>query len=121
MKPTFLAEWQTLPAKEQAQVLDKLNLLSQDPQPDGKTKKRLKGYTDAVCRLRSGDYRVFYVFQQPHVSVLALRRRDGAYDDEVAGENLGGLDGELKSAPTWTDKLEKPGTKVEKRKLPKPI
>src|SRR5438045_947681 len=106
MKPAFLAEWQALPSKEHAQVLDKLNLLSKEPQPDGNAKERLQGYENAVCRLRAGDYRVFYAFQKPHVSLLALRRRDKAYDDDVPGENLGGLDADLapKAVPAWADK-----------------
>ena len=99
-KPTFNAEWLALPPKETRQVLEKIALLQQDPTPDGHTKKRLKYIGGRqVCRLRSGDYRIFYTYEHPYISLLSLHRRDdGTYDDDIRPEYLGGLDVEDRPA-----------------------
>lgn len=91
MKPSFLSEWSALPAKEAAQVQKKLASLVEDPAPDAKTKKQLKGWDGKLYRLRSGDYRIFYTMAEPYVSILALRRRsEDTYDEDIAAEELGG-------------------------------
>ena len=88
--PAFLAMLRALPQKEEHQVLDKLKILEQDPSPDGKVKKKIKEWDD-VYRLRCGDYRIFYSYRDPYVSLLKLERRaDDTYDDEVEAVNLGG-------------------------------
>lgn len=93
IKPTFLNELILLPPKELSQVQKKLGLLAEDPTPDAKTKKQLKYWGGKLHRLRSGDFRVFYTFEQPYISVLALRRRDDeTYEDQLEAESLGGLD-----------------------------
>ncbi|HEX9620252.1 MAG TPA: UvrD-helicase domain-containing protein [Polyangiaceae bacterium] len=98
-KPTFLNESLALPPKELAQMQKKLGLLAEDPTPDAKTKKQLKYWGGKLHRLRSGDYRIFYTFEHPYVSVLALRRRDeSTYDGGLEAENLGGLDAEPSTA-----------------------
>jgi len=82
-----------LPPKETHQVLEKINLLVQDPTPDAKVKKQLKHMNGRLHRLRSGDFRIFYTFEQPYISILALRRRDDyTYDEDMDAEFLGGLD-----------------------------
>ena len=87
-KPTFLSELLALPPKESHQVQEKLSLLVQDPTPDGKVKKQLKNWTPPVYRLRSGNYRIFYAFNRPYVSLLALRRRsEDTYDDGIEAED----------------------------------
>src|SRR5690606_22972729 len=92
-KPTFLNELILLPPKELSQVQKKIGLLAEDPTPDAKTKKQLKYWGGKLHRLRSGDFRVFYTFEQPYVSVLALRRRDDdTYAEQLEAESLGGLD-----------------------------
>lgn len=125
MKPSFTNEWSALPAKELVQVLEKIKLLEQDPTPDAKVKKQLK-YKDAkLYRIRSGDYRIFYTFEYPHISLLALRRRsEDTYDEDIDAEFLGGLDvhmsGETKAAqPDW-ERLLAP-KEPEKKRLPEPI
>ena len=51
--------------------------------PDGKAKKQLKYVNRDVYRLRRcGDYRIFYTFRDPYVSLLKLDRRD---DDIIRG------------------------------------
>ena len=45
-----------------AEIGAKLKVLTGDPRPDGGTKKQLKYLNREVNRIRSGDYRVFYTF-----------------------------------------------------------
>jgi superfamily I DNA/RNA helicase/mRNA-degrading endonuclease RelE of RelBE toxin-antitoxin system len=78
MKPAFIAGILTLPPKEVQQVIAKIELLCQDPLPDGSVKKHLTHLKGKPYRIRCGDYRVFYKFDASSVSILTLRRRDEA-------------------------------------------
>ncbi len=126
-KPDFYKALLALSPKEIHQVLDKINLLVQDPTPDAKVKKQLKHMNGRLHRLRSGDYRIFYTFEQPYISILALRRRDDdTYDEDMDVEFLGGLDPNfdegqaVKAAqPDW-ERILAP-KEFEKRQLPEPI
>lgn len=87
----FLAELLALGAKEQAQINAKLKLLLDDPRPDGATKKQLKHLNREVYRLRSGDFRIFYTFDDRFVSLLkVLRRSEDTYDGDLEAEYFGG-------------------------------
>src|SRR2546425_4611475 len=127
MKPSFLVELQALPSKETHQVLEKIALLTQDPTPDAKVKKQLKHMGGKLHRIRSGDYRIFYTFEQPYISLLALcRRSEDTYDEEYDVEFLGGLDVDLNeiattrtTQPDWEQLLAPKAP--EKRRLPEPI
>ena len=44
-------------------MLEKVNLLAQDPTPDAKVKKQLKYMNGRLHRIRSGKYRIFYTFE----------------------------------------------------------
>ncbi len=125
MKPTFLTEWSALPAKEAHQVQKKLQVLAEDPNPDGHVKKKLKNMGGRLHRLRSGDYRIFYVFDAPYVSLLRLDKRDEAtYDDDLDDASLGGLDTpESAAAPKQPDwgKLFASTAKAKKTPLPSKI
>lgn len=91
MKEGFLAEWLALPAKEQAQIGAKLKVLTGDPRPDGGTKKQLKYLNREVFRIRSGDYRIFYTFDDRYVSLLKVERRsEDTYDGTLEAEYFGG-------------------------------
>src|SRR3989440_10424010 len=91
-KPDFFKALLALSPKEMHQVLEKIDLLAQDPTPDAKAKKQLKYMNGKLHRIRSGDYRIFYTFEQPYISILALRRRDDdTYDEDMDAEFLGGL------------------------------
>jgi superfamily I DNA/RNA helicase/mRNA-degrading endonuclease RelE of RelBE toxin-antitoxin system len=125
MKPTFLTEWSALPPKESHQVQRKLQLLVEDPNPDGHLKKKLKHMGGKLHRLRSGDYRIFYVFEAPYVSLLKLDKRDEqTYGDELDDESLGGLDaalaGEKPKEPDW-QKLFASKSPAKKTPLPAKI
>jgi superfamily I DNA/RNA helicase/mRNA-degrading endonuclease RelE of RelBE toxin-antitoxin system len=124
MKPTFMSEWQALPAKEAQQIHGKLAVLTEDPTPDGKVKKRLEHFAGKICRIRSGDFRIFYTFEKPYVSVLALRKRDEkTYDGGVSAEKLGGLDAELKEQPRpgWTEQIDAPLSRKSKKHDTRPL
>lgn len=124
LKPNFLNEWDALPPKEVKQVHQKLKLLTEDPLPDGHTKKRLKHHEGGLCRIRSGDYRVFYTFEYPFVSILGLRKRDeSTYGDDLEGESLGGLDGSLsvEVGPVFVPEAWLKPKPKGKEKLPAPI
>ncbi|MBE7385832.1 MAG: UvrD-helicase domain-containing protein [Leptolyngbya sp. SIO1E4] len=124
-KPSFLNEWLGLPPKESHQVLEKINLLLQDPTPDAKVKKQLKYMGGKLHRLRAGRYRIFYTFEYPYVSLLALRKRDDdTYDEEIDPEFLGGLNPDLTEVsqlqqPDW-EKIFAP-KEDPKTPLPEPI
>ena len=125
MKPSFTNEWLALPPKESHQVLEKIKLLEQDPTPDAKVKKQLKYIDPRLHRIRAGDYRIFYTFEEPHISLLAVRRRrENTYDEDLDIEFLGGFDlaleGMMKAAqPDWEQLLAP--KEPEKRRLPEPI
>ena len=124
-KPTFMTEWMGLPPKESHQVLEKINLLTQDPTPDAKVKKQLKYMGGKLHRLRAGRYRIFYTFEHPYISLLALRQRDDdTYDSDIDAEFLGGLDPDLSGVaqpkqPDW-EKIFAP-KEAPKTPLPEPI
>jgi len=123
MKPTFLTQLTALPPKESAQVQKKLELLANDPTPDAKVKKKLKYMDGALHRLRSGNFRIFYTFESPYISVLTLvRRDDDTYDEELPAEFLGGLNPDLKTKPKddWSKWITEP-KKAKKTKLPAAI
>src|SRR5258708_26956197 len=96
IKPSFTAEWLALPKTEIPHILDKINLLMEDPTPDAKTKKQLKHLNPRLHRIRCGDYRIFYTFEAPYISLLSVqRRKEDTYDDDFAIEFLGGIDPEI--------------------------
>ena len=101
MKPNFTAELMGLPAKEVHQVITKIHALVQDPRPDAKVKKLLKHSGPPLHRLRCGDYRIFYTFKHPFISLLALRRRrEDTYDEDPDAEFLGGFDPDFPTVET---------------------
>ncbi|MFE8597106.1 UvrD-helicase domain-containing protein [Archangium violaceum] len=121
MKPAFLMELRALPRDYSDQVQKKLELLAGDPMPDGKVKKRLKNMDGAPCRLRSGDLRIFYTFQKPHISLLSIRWRKEAYDDEVEAEFLGGPTSQSFDISQFLNKPTRTATAPRKTPLPRPV
>ena len=106
MKPSFFAELMALPAREMQQVMAKMQLLVQDPRPDGHVKMQLKHIGHRLHRIRCGYYRVFYTFEAPFVSLLALRRRQSdTYDEHLNEEFLSGFDPDL---PTIENPITSP-------------
>ena len=83
IKPSLLNDIIALPHKDARQINIKINQLVQDPMPDGKTKKHLKHIAGKFYRLRCGDYRVIYTYNEHSLGILAIRRRnESTYDDD---------------------------------------
>ena len=118
MKPNFIAELRVLPAREMHQVMEKIDTLVQDPKPDGKVKKQLKHIDPHLHRIRCGDYRVFYTFERPYISLLALRRRqEDTYDKGPRVEFLSGFDPDF---PTVGNPMTSPLEDERKQQSPAP-
>jgi mRNA-degrading endonuclease RelE of RelBE toxin-antitoxin system len=101
-KPSFTSELNALPAKEMRRVMAKFQELVQDPKPDGKVKKQLKHTDPPLYRIRCGEYRIFYTFTYPFISLLALRQRDDdTYKD--LPESYYGLQLEPSRRRVWID------------------
>ena len=119
----FLSELLALPAKEQAQVNAKLQALLQDPRPDGVTKKQLKYLNRQVNRLRSGDFRIFYTYDDRYVSLLkVVRRSENTYEEDVDADFFGGPPEPSPSRtgrPPWLAKPEQRNVSNESRPLPR--
>src|SRR3989442_5425130 len=76
----YSEELQRLSSKHRSQVARKAMDLMVDPRPGG-SKSPLVGYY-GLCRLRAGDYRIIYAYDDKVVQLLTLRRRaENTYDD----------------------------------------
>ena len=92
LKPTFLNQLTALPQKEVAHVMDKVRILQEAPAPDSKSKKRLVGYKGAVYRIRSGNYRILYTFNESEGWVVLLgvdNRKDVYKGEQLVAEEPG--------------------------------
>jgi len=86
-KPTFTNQLLVFPKEQVVQILEKIEVLRNDPKPDGKLKKKLHGYKDNVYRLRSGDYRIIYTFKDGWVMLLGVDARKDVYKgDKLVAE-----------------------------------
>jgi superfamily I DNA/RNA helicase/mRNA-degrading endonuclease RelE of RelBE toxin-antitoxin system len=110
IKPAFQNQLLALPLEYARQVNDKINhILRADPHPDGSAKVPLRKYAGRVCRLRSGNYRVYYRYGKGWVQLLKVVIRRDAYEDDddvdLSGEpdlDLGELGEEVhRVAPDW--------------------
>lgn len=109
MKPSFRTAMLALPEKDAVLVLKKIGILEDDPLPDGGIKKKVIHVDGTLFRLRVGDYRILYTFDDRYVSLLDVRKKsEDTYDRDAApaAEHLGGLDAELPrpekpKAPAW--------------------
>jgi superfamily I DNA/RNA helicase/mRNA-degrading endonuclease RelE of RelBE toxin-antitoxin system len=78
IKPSCTRELFGFPSKLMHQLWEKVNMLLQNPLPDGKLKKKIKSRKN-LYRLRIGDYRVFYTFGDRWVCLLGIRPRKEEY------------------------------------------
>jgi superfamily I DNA/RNA helicase/mRNA-degrading endonuclease RelE of RelBE toxin-antitoxin system len=125
-KPTFTNQLLALPKEYMVQVLEKVERLREDPTPDGKVKKKLKGYKNNVYRLRSGDLRIIYTLAGNCVALLGVDDRKEVYrgqpldvegtsiDERTLQEIAGALE---RDSPETSPKT----TKKSKEGLPRPI
>jgi len=81
-KRTFENQLRGLPPDRRLQIMDKIGILRDDPNPHEPLKKQLHGYKDRVYRLRSGDFRVIYTFGDGWVTLLGVYDRKDAYRGE---------------------------------------
>lgn len=82
-KPSFHTEWLLVPEQDNQAVLTKIALLAQDPRPDGVFKKQLSYLQGTLHSIRAKAYTIFYTFERPHLTLLALRLRKQSMDDIV--------------------------------------
>ncbi len=87
-RPGFLDDLLALDAKAVKQVLAKYTMLETAPEPDAKTKVKLDGRTDGLHRMRSGDYRIFYTYDDEKISLWGVRRKTvkGEYRGRKGGD-----------------------------------
>ncbi len=80
---TYLNQLLAVPPSETHLILEKVNILTQNPAPDSKNKKRLQGLQKPVFRIRAGNYRIVYSFDENErwVKLLKVEKRDEVYDD----------------------------------------
>ena len=133
MKPVFVNRMEALPAKESHQVITKINMLVQDPLPDGKVKKQLTHLPGKPYRIRSGDYRIIYTLEKQNISVLKLEKRredtyKGAFDidaEQLDDAEAGFEDGEDGAADTASAAIARPDWESfvtpKSKALPEPI
>ncbi|BDG59502.1 type II toxin-antitoxin system RelE family toxin [Caldinitratiruptor microaerophilus] len=77
IKPSGLNDLFSLPRDVYPMVLEKVKRLQEDPRPDGHVKKKVVQHPN-LYRLRAGDFRIFYTFDDGAVYLLAIRRRQEA-------------------------------------------
>lgn len=78
-KPTFVNQLLVIPPDRIKQVIKKTEVLRDNPYPDGDSKKKLQGYRGNIYRLRSGDYRILYTFDNSCVTLLTVDARKDVY------------------------------------------
>lgn len=61
-----------LPSRFADQILADCQRLADKPIPDGKRIKKLKGYTENLYRLRSGDYRVVFSRSGTRIDIVRI-------------------------------------------------
>jgi superfamily I DNA/RNA helicase/mRNA-degrading endonuclease RelE of RelBE toxin-antitoxin system len=87
-KPTFTNQLLVFPKEQVVQILEKIEVLRDDPKPHGKLKKKLHGYKGDVYRLRSGDYRIIYTYGDGWVVLMGVDARKDVYKgDKLVAEN----------------------------------
>ena len=80
LKRSVIKILKSLPQKEVKKIAKKIDSLEQNPVP--KDSKKLKGEKD-LYRVRVGDYRILYFFQNLNLTVLVIRvgHRKDIYKD----------------------------------------
>lgn len=130
MKSRFLQDITSLQPKEVKQVMEKVNMLRENPLADDKVKRLIKYQRGEKYRVRSGDLRILYQINKQLVSLLTIRRRkESTYkkdvddlDDDLL-DDLDDLDDDFNGEapdkvvqPDWEHYITPPI-----KKLPEPI
>ncbi len=128
--PEYQKEFERLQRKYQSQIARKTQDLMDDPTPGGS--RTLLTQYDGLCRLRAGEFRIIYAYNDTVVLLLNLRRRnESTYDDldqtEVqqfeAFRSPGPAGPVNHSIPEWEELAKKWAAPVPKapEPLPRPI
>src|SRR5258708_35542992 len=78
IKKSFLDDLDKLSPKEHHQVRAKLDMLEQDPLPDGDAKKHLTHLPGKPYGIRSPEFRVVSTYGSSGISVYKIERRNEA-------------------------------------------
>ncbi len=129
LSPEYQKEFKRLPQKYQNQIARKAQDLMNDPTTGG-SRTPLINY-DGLCRLRAGEFRIIYAYNDKVVELLSLRRRDeNTYDDldglEVQQFEFGRISGSRAvqhKIPDWEELAKKWAAPQPKapEPLPRPI
>lgn len=130
MNPEYRKEFNRLQRKYQNQISRKTQDLMNDPTPGG-SRTPLTRY-DGLCRLRAGEFRIIYAYNESVVELLSLRRRnESTYDDldqlEIqqfeAFRSVAGAHPVSHSIPEWEELAKKWAAPESKdpEPLPRPI
>jgi superfamily I DNA/RNA helicase/mRNA-degrading endonuclease RelE of RelBE toxin-antitoxin system len=128
-KPTFSNQLLAIPQKQIPQILEKIQLLRDNPQPHGNVKKKLHGYQGNVYRLRSGDYRIIYTYGDRWVALLGVDQRKDVYKgrkliaatNDSNGINVDTLPNSQQLLTTKPNPPEPTPTQTSTTPLPSPI
>lgn len=87
-RPGFTGDLLRFDGSSVKQILDKCTILLEDPEESGKGKARLVGRSDNLHRLKSGDFRIFYTYDEEKVCLWGVRRKTvkGAYRGRKGGD-----------------------------------
>lgn len=110
-KPTFTSQLLAIPSKEVPQIIEKVEMLRESPRPDAKNRKRLKGYKHPIYRIRSGNYRILYTYDEANnwVALLGVDHRKDVYDgDELVAEPVDPSVGQLPSSEDLLSLVDTP-------------
>src|SRR5215469_6730438 len=88
VKPTFNNQLRVIPPRFMAQILEKVNLLCDDPSPREPVKKKLHGTKGDLYRLRSGDFRIIYTYGNGIVTLLGVDDRKDVYKKDLLQVDL---------------------------------
>jgi mRNA-degrading endonuclease RelE of RelBE toxin-antitoxin system len=126
----YVEEYDRQSSKYRSQIARKAHDLARNPEPGG-SRTTLAGF-DGLCRVRAGDFRIIYAYNEDTVELLTLRRRnERTYDDldELETRQLQKfcpIEGTLTKehdVPAWEELAKKwaePKPKLVER-LPRPI
>ena len=80
-KRAFQNQLRALPRKQRMLVQEKIDLLCDDPTPDGHLKEKVHQFKcqETIFRLRCGDYRVLYTYGAGWVKLLIVELRKDVY------------------------------------------
>lgn len=88
MKPTFTNQLCATPAKFMAQIMEKIEVLRDDPSPHEPLKKKLHGVKSNLYRLRSGDFRIIYTYGNGFVTLIGVDDRKDVYKGDLLVADL---------------------------------